>query len=204
MTHPLSRLAAFSVALAATTTLAGPAFADSAFNRIASFPVHLNTPDAEETSAEIISVTADGMTLVYSDSPAEVIGFIDISDPSNPAPAGVIELEGEPTSVAVVGTTAFVGENTSEDYINTSGVLHAIDVESRDVLVSCDLGGQPDSVAASPDGSFVAVAIENERDEDLGDGRVGQMPGGFLTITQSWMVRWIATAPCKSISDWPC
>jgi hypothetical protein len=29
------------------------------------------------------------------------------------------------------------------------------------------------------------VAIENERDEDLGDGRVGQMPGGFvLTITR--------------------
>ena len=64
MTHPLSRLAACSVALAATTTLAGPAFADSAFNRIASFPVHLNMPDAEETSAEIISVTADGTTLV--------------------------------------------------------------------------------------------------------------------------------------------
>lgn len=184
MTHPLSRLAAFGVVLAATTTLAGPAFADSAFNRIASFPVHLNTPDAEETSAEIISATADGMTLVYSDSPAEVIGFIDISDPTNPAPAGVIELEGEPTSVAVVGTTAFVGENTSEDYINTSGVLHAIDVESREVLASCDLGGQPDSVAAAPDGSFVAVAIENERNEDLGEGRVGQMPAGFLTITQ--------------------
>lgn len=184
MTHRFSRLAAFGVALAATTTLAGPAFADSAFNRIASFPVHLNTPYAEETSAEIISATADGMTLVYSDSPAEVIGFIDISDPANPTPAGVIELEGEPTSVAVVGTTAFVGENTSVDYVNTSGVLHAIDVDSRDVLASCDLGGQPDSVAASPDGSFVAVAIENERDEDLGDGRVSQMPGGFLTITQ--------------------
>jgi hypothetical protein len=47
---------------------------------------------------------------------------------------------------------------------------------------SCDLGGQPDSVAVAPDGSFVAVAIENERDEDAGDGRVGQMPGGFVAI----------------------
>jgi len=184
MTLPLSRIVALGVALATTTALAGPAFADSAFNRIASFPVHLNTPDAEETSAEIISATADGMTLVYSDSPAEVIGFIDISDPANPTAAGVIELEGEPTSVAVFGNTAFVGENTSEDYINTSGVLHAIDVDSREILASCDLGGQPDSVAVSPDGSFVAVAIENERDEDLGEGRVGQMPAGFLTITQ--------------------
>ncbi|MEO0384489.1 MAG: esterase-like activity of phytase family protein [Pseudomonadota bacterium] len=184
MTLPLSRTVALGVALAATTALAGPAFADSNFNRIASFPVHLNAPDAEETSAEIISATADGMTLVYSDSPAEVIGFIDISDPTSPTAAGVIELEGEPTSVAVFGNTAFVGENTSEDYINTSGVLHAIDVDSRDVLASCDLGGQPDSVGVSPDGSFVAVAIENERNEDLGEGRVGQMPAGFLTITQ--------------------
>lgn len=198
MNHPLRTLAAvrtlaaagcaLGVGLATTTALVAPALADGHggmnFNRIASFPVHLNTPDAEETSAEIISATADGMTLVYSDSPAEVIGFIDISDPANPQAAGVIELEGEPTSVAVVGSTAFVGENTSEDYINTSGVLHAIDVDSRQVLASCDLGGQPDSVAASPDGSFVAVAIENERDEDLGEGRVGQMPAGYLTITQ--------------------
>lgn len=184
MTLPLSRIVALGVALAATTALAGPALADNAFNRIASFPVHLNTPDADETSAEIISATADGMTLVYSDSPAEVIGFIDISDPANPEAAGVIELVGEPTSVAVFDSTAFVGENTSEDYINTSGILHAIDVDSREILTSCDLGGQPDSVAVSPDGSFVAVAIENERDEDLGEGRVGQMPAGFLTITQ--------------------
>lgn len=198
MNHPLRTLAAvrtlaaagcaLGVGLATTTALVAPALADGHggmnFNRIASFPVHLNTPDAEETSAEIISATADGMTLVYSDSPAEVIGFIDISDPANPQAAGVIELEGEPTSVSVVGSTAYVGENTSEDYINTSGVLHAIDVDSRQVLASCDLGGQPDSVAASPDGSFVAVAIENERDEDLGEGRVGQMPAGYLTITQ--------------------
>jgi hypothetical protein len=64
------------------------------FNRIASFMVAENTPDAEETSAEIISATADGMTLVYSDSPAEVIGFIDITDPANPTAAGVIAMPG--------------------------------------------------------------------------------------------------------------
>lgn len=174
--------------MASTAVLAlvgTPVLADSNFNRIASFPVHLNTPDAEETSAEIISVTADGMTLVYSDSPAEVIGFVDVTDPANPKPAGVIELEGEPTSVSVFGNTAFAGENTSKSYTETSGVLHAIDVPTRAVLSSCDLGGQPDSVAVSPDGSFVAVAIENERDEDFGDGRIGQMPAGFLTITQT-------------------
>ena len=163
---------------------AGGAMAEN-FNRIASFMTAENAPDAEESSAEIIGATGDGMTLVYTDSPAGVIGFIDLTDPAAPAAAGAIALEGEPTSVAVMGMMAYVGENTSASYTEPSGVLHAIDVASREVLATCDLGGQPDAVAISPDGSFVAVAIENERDEDLGDGRVGQMPGGYVTITQT-------------------
>jgi hypothetical protein len=164
--------------------LAGPALAqDMNFNRIASFPVAANTPDAEETSAEIIAATGDGMTLVYSDSPAGVIGFVDITDPANPVAAGVFALpNGEPTAVSALGNTVFVAENTSESFTNPSGVLHAIDAGSRDVLASCDLGGQPDSTAVAPDGSFITVAIENERDEDLGDGRVPQMPAGHLVI----------------------
>jgi hypothetical protein len=164
--------------------LAGPALAqDMNFNRIASFPVAANTPDAEETSAEIIAATGDGMTLVYSDSPAGVIGFVDITDPANPVAAGVFALpSGEPTAVSALGNTVFVAENTSESYTSPSGVLHAIDAGSRDVLASCDLGGQPDSTAVDPDGSFITVAIENERDEDLGDGRVPQMPAGHLVI----------------------
>lgn len=59
------------------------------FNRIASFQVADNLPEAEETSAEIIAATADGITLVYTDSPGASIGFIDITDPKNPAPLGV-------------------------------------------------------------------------------------------------------------------
>jgi DNA-binding beta-propeller fold protein YncE len=55
-------------------------------------------------------------------------------------------------------------------------VLHAIDVASQSVVGSCDLGGQPDSVAVAPDGSFVAVAIENERDEDAATGACRRCP----------------------------
>lgn len=163
---------------------ATPAFSQEMnFNRIASFPVALNTPEADETSAEIIAVTGDGMTLIYSDSPAGVIGFIDITDPANPVAAGTFAMpNGEPTAVSALGQTVFVAENTSESFTNPSGVLHAIDVASRNVIASCDLGGQPDSTAVAPDGSFITVAIENERDEDLGDGRVPQMPAGHLVI----------------------
>ena len=172
----------FLTLTSAIALMAGPAFADMNFNRIASFAIAENAPEAEETSAEIIAVTGDGMTLVYTDSPQEALGFIDITDPANPAPAGIMELEGEPTSVAVAGNYALAGVNTSESYTNPSGYLVEINIADQSEVDRCDLPGQPDSVAIAPDASFLAVAIENERDEDLGDGRVGQLPGGSVVM----------------------
>ncbi|WP_412564570.1 esterase-like activity of phytase family protein [Thalassobius sp. MITS945101] len=167
---------------------AAAASAEQNFNRIASFATPLNMAASEdrsrETSAEIIAATADGMTLAYTDSPLGVLGLIDITDPANPQPLGNIALDGEPTSVAIIGQTAFVGVNTSESYTAPSGHLSVIDLTTKAELARCDLGGQPDSVAVAKDGSFAAIAIENERDEDLGDGRTGQLPAGFLTLVQ--------------------
>ena len=152
-----------------------------AFNRIASFQTSLNNADAAvESSAEIISASGDGMTLVYSDSPLGVIGMIDITDPTAPTPKGNINVGGEPTAVSIIGNTAFVGVNTSESYTAPSGMVKAFDLTTMEQTAACDLGGQPDSTATAPDGSFITIAIENERDEDLGDGRVGQLPAGFL------------------------
>ncbi|EIE50227.1 hypothetical protein C357_14806 [Citreicella sp. 357] len=165
---------------------ASAASADMTFNRIASFATPHNMADGEDrarvTSAEIIYATEDGNTLVYTDSPLGVIGRIDITDATSPKPLGNIDMGGEPTSVAIAGTTAFVGVNTSESYTDPSGKLVVLDALSGDVTGECDLGGQPDSVALARDGSFVVIAIENERDEDAGDGRVGQMPAGYVTI----------------------
>ena len=72
--------------------------------------------------------------------------------------------------------------NTSESFVSPSGKLVAVSLHNRDIVSTCDLGGQPDSIAVSPDRRFVAVAIENERDEDLNDGMLPQEPAGFLTI----------------------
>lgn len=176
------------VATASVIALAASgAFAqDMAFNRISSFAVVENMADGEdrtrETSSEIIAATPDGMTLVYTDSPLGVVGLIDIADPANPAPLGNIAVEGEPTSVAVVGRRAYVGVNTSASFTQPSGKLVVIDIDSKLIVEECDLGGQPDSVGVDKIGSFVSIAIENERDEDLGDGRVGQMPAGYLAM----------------------
>ena len=159
------------------------------FNRIATFPVCMNLDPTcntdDETVAEIVDVSDDGMTLVYTDSEMKKLGFIDISDPSTPEPAGTVDLVGEPTSVAVLGNYALVGINTSEDYVNTSGSLVAIDMTTKIVVKSWDLGGQPDSVAVSPDNKYVVIAIENERDEDLGDGKPPQVSKLNLIIPNS-------------------
>ena len=166
---------------------ASAAAAEMNFNRIASFPVAMNMAEGEDTaresSAEIISASADGMTLIYSDSLLGVIGMIDITDPANPQPMGNIALEGgEPTAVSGLGNTVFAAVNSSESFTNPSGYLLHIDLATGEEAGRCDLGGQPDSTAVAPDGSFVTVAIENERDEDAGDGRVPQMPAGYVAI----------------------
>jgi len=50
------------------------------------------------------------------------------------------------------------------------------------VDATCDLGGQPDSVAVNKDRTLAAIAIENERDEEVNDGKIPQMPAGDLVI----------------------
>ena len=157
------------------------------FNRITSFPICTqldpNCDDYTETAAEILAASEDGMTLIYSDSPGGVVGFIDISDPWAPLADGTVGLPGEPTSVAVAGSYALVGVNTSADFISVSGVLEVIDIDARSSVASINLGGQPDSVAVSPDGSFAVIVIENERDEDLAAGEgLPQLPGGKVVV----------------------
>ncbi|MDT8398366.1 MAG: esterase-like activity of phytase family protein [Pseudomonadales bacterium] len=152
------------------------------FNRISTFPVYLNSDIENETVAEIVDASKDGNTLVYTDSVSGKIGFVDITQPGDPKALGTIDLGGEPTSVAVAGDYALVAVNTSPSFIVPSGTLYAVDIAQQTVVASFELGGQPDSVAVSPDGQFAAVIIENERDEDLGDGEPSQAPSGFLTI----------------------
>jgi hypothetical protein len=179
-----SSLVAAMAALAASVAL--PAHADQVYKRIATVPVASNLPEgtdpATPTSSEIITATEDGNTLVYSDSPLGAVGFIDISDPKAPKAGGIVKIDGEPTSVVVIGTKVLAGVNTSKSYTEPSGNLAVIDIASKKIEASCDLGGQPDSVAASKDGRFLAVAIENERDEDHNDGELPQLPAGNLKI----------------------
>jgi alkaline phosphatase len=179
-----SHLLALTAALAASVAL--PAKADMMFNRVATFSVAQNLPEgadkAAKTSSEIIAASEDGMTLVYSDSPLGAVGFVDITDPKAPKAGGSVKIDGEPTSVTVAGGKVLAGVNTSKSKAEPTGNLTVIDLASRAIETSCDLGGQPDSVSLSKDGKFLAIAIENERDEDVNDGEMPQLPAGNLKI----------------------
>nr|WP_325261080.1 esterase-like activity of phytase family protein [uncultured Rhizobium sp.] len=178
----------FSTRAALTALLLGsvaaPAGAEQVFNRIASFPVAQNLPKGEDkaTSSEIITATADGNTLIYSDAPGGTIGFIDITDAKAPKAAGSVKIDGEPNSVAATGAKVLVTIDRTKDLTKPAGQLGVVDIASRKIEATCDLGGQPDSIVVSPDGTFAAIAIENQRDEKLNDGALPQLPAGELQI----------------------
>lgn len=169
--------------------------AQSTFERTATYPVYENRPDGEdksaETVAEISTVSKDGKTLIHTDALAQRIGFIDISDPNAPKGLGTLDLKAqghakdEPTSVAVYGDYLLVViDETAGDFTNPKGRVDIVRISDRTRVSSIDLKGQPDSIAISPAGApgkpTAAIAMENQRDEDLNDGNLPQLPTGFV------------------------
>ncbi len=180
---------ALTLALLPLASQAAPSRAAEYFERVATFPVYRNLGADEDASkqtvAEITAVSRDGRTLIYTDSPGKRIGLVDIRDPKSPEPAGFVQLEGEPTSVAVHQHYVLVAVNTSLSFAQPDGVLAVFDIRNPAQpkrVATLPMGGQPDSIAISPRGRYAAVAIENERDEDLNDGLIPQLPAGFLRI----------------------
>jgi hypothetical protein len=201
-TRPVALSAALSVALAACSTItladerdddrwygsAGWQHAqgwqqDSQryFRSIATFDVMAG--NGSEV-AEIVDVSEDGRQLVYTDGGKGEIGFVNIRKARKPVGDGVVAVGGEPTSLVVRGDHVLVGVNTSASFIEPSGKLVVVDRKSRAIVAEYELGGQPDSVALSPNGRYAAIVIENERDEDLNDGLLPQFPTGGLLIVQ--------------------
>lgn len=169
--------------------------AQSTFERTATFPVYENRPDGEDKStptvAEISTVSKDGKTLIHTDALAQRIGFIDISNPNAPKGLGTLDLKAqghakdEPTSVAVYGDYLLVViDETGGDFANPKGRVDIVRISDRTRVSSIDLKGQPDSIAISPAGASgtpkAAIAMENQRNEELNDGNLPQLPTGFV------------------------
>jgi DNA-binding beta-propeller fold protein YncE len=104
------------------------------FNRVATF-------DVPGMVAEIVASTPDGELLIYTDSTAQAVGFVTVTDPKHPTSAGSLAMPGEPTSVAVTpdGAWALVAIHAA-----TQNVLVVVALTTRTISATIPLGGQPD------------------------------------------------------------
>ncbi len=128
------------------------------FQQIGTFDVMAGNGSAV---AEIVDVTKNGKQLVYTDSPNESIGFVDISDPCCPTGQGTVNVGGEPTSLVILDPLILVGVNTSPNFDNPSGRLVVVHRNNRNRRDS--------RVAASPThwhspltAKRAAIVIEND------------------------------------------
>ena len=156
------------------------------FHRVATIEAVRMLPAERERTrrsiAEIVAASPDGNLLVYVDGEQRGLGFVDLTDPAAPRPAGFVATEGEPNSVAIHGGRAFAVVDTSPAKDAPAGHAVVVDIAARRIVDRCELGGQPDATVVSPDGRFLVVVIENERDERRDSGRIPQLPPGNLTI----------------------
>lgn len=203
-------LGGLAIPLVGGAASADPRSGDGArFGRLSTYPVFENVPagvdPADPTVAEISSVSPDGRTLAYTDALGQRVGFLDISDAAHPKGLGTWDAsgagDGSPTSVAIHGDYALVAVDDStypgledtrwEDEtpaIGTrAGRLAVVDVRTHRQVASYDLGGQPDSIAVSPDGRYAAIAMENQRNEAYTppggeEGDLPQAPAGSVKV----------------------
>lgn len=156
------------------------------FNRVATFEAQRNVPAGRNASkksvAEIVAASEDGRTLAYTDGEQQGIGLIDIADPANPKPAGFIAVEGEPTSVVVSRGKVLAVVNSSEQFFQPEGHLAVIDLKTKNIVMKCNLQGQPDAITLDKNARHAVIAMENERDEKLNKGAMPQLPAGNVLI----------------------
>ena len=133
-----------------------------------------------------MDATPDGTLLVYTDSDEREVGFVDITDPAAPVEARApLPVDGIP--------------DLGRDHPGRPLGAHRHRPDRRQLRESegparrpfahvlqdrrhARPRGQPDSIAISDGGRYAAVAIENERDENVNDGDLPQSPAGFLAI----------------------
>ncbi len=188
------------------------------FKRVGTFANFRNAGLDRTTVSEIVTATPDGRTLIYTDAEG-AIGFIDITNPARPVAAGTVAVDPDPAAAPAYSPTSvtvwrdryvLVAVDSSVSKKHPSGELQVLDLTTRGRVATIDLGGQPDSVKVSPDGRYIAVVVENERDETLcvggtandqtvsesactaGGGRLGGMPqdplgnpAGYLAVIET-------------------
>eukprot|EP00985_Skeletonema_marinoi_P020236 scaffold11938_cov206-Skeletonema_marinoi.AAC.1 len=130
------------------------------WNRISTFPTCLQLDDTcnlnNYTAAFTVSTTTDGNTAIYADQFLHSLGFTDISDASNPSPAGTMSLPGKPTVVAVKDDKYVIVAVVTKDAAS-EGKMVVVNLATKEIMKEVDLTGEPDWLALSPDKQYAAI-----------------------------------------------
>ncbi|RYG74366.1 hypothetical protein EON80_02470 [bacterium] len=162
--------------LAPTSNATGPALATTAktmFERIAQV-------QGEGKTAEIVTASSNGKTLLYNDATGGRVGFVNIEDPAKPKLTGLLKVGGEPTSVAITHDDKWGLTCSRSADVTAKSELVIFDFATRRIARRISLTGQPDCLKVSADNRYAVIAIENERG-DL-EKPMPQLPAGFVTI----------------------
>ena len=177
-----------SIALASTTIVAGSASVSEA--QVRSF-----VPDfryvVDGAVAEIISATPDGRFVAYTNADDQEIGLLYFPEGKTPRKLGKIDVSdlGEPTSVVMTpnGRYAIAAVLDTDDIAEQDpGHLVFIDMATRARVGAVQLSGiGPDSIAITPNGRQLVVAIEDEEDED---NLPGSRPGSVDIVKINYII----------------
>ena len=141
-------------------------FGIGSFRPVATFSVPRAPDDEMATSAEIVSVTRDGKYLVYSDAIGQRFGLVDIRNPRRPQQVATLDVDGDPTSVAVLPVGNFAVACVQP------GKLILIDLSTFTKIGERAIGEGPDAVAVTRIGGQLVAVIAIENEGALGKGFV--------------------------------
>ena len=142
------------VAIAAPTSASRDDRGHRSFQHVGTFDVSRNGNEV----AEIVDATKDGKQLVYTDSATGSVGFVDITNPVRPAAgrqprrsAALPPASASPRSTRSSRSTPAPATSTTPPARSS-----VVDLATRAIVKTLPLGGQPDSVAISPDEKYAA------------------------------------------------
>jgi len=165
---------------------------------------HVHTEQAPPgATAEIAAADSSGRLLAYTDSNGS-LGFLDIRPLPAAPPVALpsLPVDGEPTSVLVTPDARFVVAVVRGGAPgNRALVIRFADaLEGMPAVVhEIPLPGEPDAIAASDGGAYLAVAIENESTPSV-PGVLAIIDASPRTDPSRWRVRSVPLSGLAAIN----
>ncbi|MFC4336225.1 choice-of-anchor I family protein [Salininema proteolyticum] len=179
-----TRTAAAGAALALAVLAPSPASAQADDTLPVDLTGRYTTGQFDESAAEIVAYDADGLRAFVVNAHSGKVDVLDVTDPTAPAKVDewdAASLAGLPGGVvnSIAVHDGQVAVAVAAEPRTEPGAIVFADTEGE-FLAAVPAGANPDSVAYSPDGSYLVSADEGEPDDDYSTD-----PAGTVTVVDA-------------------